>query len=282
MDRFVDRDVAGLVSPSGSETIRHRADIEGLRAVAVIAVVAFHCGFSQFGGGFVGVDVFYVLSGYLITTFMVGEITATSRLSFVGFYGRRARRLLPAATLVIAATMVAGWFVLDPLSRRDLTGDALSATTYTINWRFAARSTDYFQSELAPSALQHYWSLAAEEQFYIVWPVVIAVLAGRTVRRRVLTIGVGLITAASFVVCQIVTARSQPWAFFGLHTRMWQLGLGALVAIGWTSVGRMPGRFDDSHRPPAWQQSCSRPWSSTTRPHGRGLPRWCLRSARWR
>ena len=219
--------------------MKFRGDIEGLRAVAVIVVVLFHCGVSMFGGGYIGVDVFFVLSGFLITSLMLGEIGSTSGLSFAGFYGRRARRLLPAATMVIAATVLVGWFVLSPLARRDLVGDALSATTYTVNWRFAVESTDYFQSELAPSALQHYWSLAVEEQFYVIWPLAIWLLAGRRLHRGRLVAGLGVVVVASFVVSVVVTTRSQPWAFFGLHTRMWQLGSGALLAVLWPRAERI-------------------------------------------
>jgi peptidoglycan/LPS O-acetylase OafA/YrhL len=222
--------------------MKFRPDIEGLRAIAVLLVVLYHCGVDVFGGGYLGVDVFFVLSGFLITSLMLAEIESTQRLSFGAFYGRRARRLLPAATMVIAATVVAGWFVLNPLSRRDLIGDAVSATTYTVNWRFATQSTDYFQAELAPSALQHYWSLAVEEQFYVIWPAIVWLLAGRRLRRARLVAGLGLLIAASFVVCVVVTGRSQPWAFFGLHTRLWQLGAGALGAVLWPHIDRVSPR----------------------------------------
>jgi len=220
--------------------VTFRADIEGLRAVAVLAVVLYHCGVTAVGGGYIGVDVFFVLAEFLITSLMLSEIESTSRLSFRNFYGRRARRLLPAATMVIAATVFTGWFVLSPLARRDLIGDALSATTYTVNWRLASHGTDYFQSELAPSALQHYWSLAVEEQFYVAWPLIIWLLAGPRLRRGRRCAGLGLVVVASFAVCLVVTEERQPWAFFGLHTRMWQLGAGSLLAAAWPTVARLP------------------------------------------
>lgn len=220
--------------------MKFRGDIEGLRAVAVIVVVLFHCGIAATGGGYIGVDVFFVLSGFLITTLMLDEITSKGRLSLGAFYGRRARRLLPASCLVVAVTVLVGWFVLSPLARRDLVGDALSASTYTVNWRFASQATDYFQSELAPSALQHYWSLAVEEQFYVVWPLFIWLLAGRRVRRLSLGAGIGIVVATSFVLNITLTAESQPWAFFGLHTRMWQLGAGAFLSVAWPLADRIP------------------------------------------
>ena len=224
----------------GAGGVRFRGDVEGLRALAVLAVVLYHCGVPGFAGGYLGVDVFFVVSGFLITSLMLDEIATTRRLSFAAFYGRRARRLLPAATLVIGVTLFAGWFVLSPLAWRDLLGDALSATTYTVNLRLAAQSTDYFQSALPPSALQHYWSLAVEEQFYLVWPLAIWVLAGPKLSRARLGVGVGVIVGVSFVMSLVMTVRNQPWAFFGLHTRMWQLGGGALLAVAWPYVGRIP------------------------------------------
>ncbi len=220
--------------------MKFRGDVEGLRAVAVIAVVLYHCGIPHLAGGYLGVDVFFVLSGFLISSLMFGEIESTRRLSFAAFYGRRARRLLPAATMVIAVTLIAGWYVLSPLAWHDLLGDALSATTYTVNWRFAAQSTDYFQSALPPSALQHYWSLAVEEQFYLVWPLVIWLLAGARLRRARVAGGIGVIVGVSFVLSLVLTVRNQPWAFFGLQTRMWQLGAGALLAAAWPHIGRVP------------------------------------------
>ncbi len=220
--------------------MRKRSDIEGLHAIAILAVVLYHCRISWLGGGFVGVDVFFVVSGFLITSLMLTEIEQTRRLSFPAFYGRRARRLLPVACLVIVTTVAIGWIVLSPLERRRLVDDALSAVTYTVNWRLASQSTDYLRADAAPSALQHYWSLAVEEQFYLIWPIVIWLLAGARLSRRRVTVGLGVLVAASFVVCQVLTTRAQPWAFFGLQARLWQLGCGALLAVLWNLVAAIP------------------------------------------
>ena len=153
--------------------MRYRPEIDGVRALAVVAVVAYHAGVPGFGGGFVGVDVFFVISGFLITGLLAGEVERSGRLSVAGFYGRRARRLLPVAALVTVATVAVGWWVLSPLDRGDLSADALATSTYTINLRLAAQHYDYLRADLFPSAFQQFWSLAVEEQFYLVWPLVL-------------------------------------------------------------------------------------------------------------
>lgn len=211
-----------------------RRDIEGLRAVAVGVVVLYHAHFLGLRGGFVGVDVFFVISGFLITSLLLREHTASGRISLSHFYGRRVRRLLPASCLVVVGTVVAGNFWLEPLRLRDLGTDAIASGGFVANIVFAQRGTDYLQSALPPSALQHYWSLAVEEQFYVVWPALLALLLWRGIGARSrATIGIAAISAASLVVCIWQTSTSQPWAFFGLHARAWELGAGALLALAW-------------------------------------------------
>ena len=147
-----------------------RPDVEGLRALAVIAVVLFHLRLGAFQGGFVGVDVFFVLSGFLITRLLLKELASTGTLSLPGFWARRARRLLPASSLVLVATVLAGTVALSPLAQRTLGVDAMAAGVFVVNFVFAGRFGDYFAAQLAeaqPSALLHYWSLAVEEQFYL-------------------------------------------------------------------------------------------------------------------
>ena len=157
-------------SEAGPSTDRFRPDLEGLRGVAIAAVVLFHVGIPWFPGGFVGVDVFFVLSGFLITGLIVREIGETGSLSFTRFYARRARRLLPAALVCLAVTLVASAVILPPLRVRDVAGDGIAAALYVSNVRFALEATDYFLAHLVPSPLLHYWSLGVEEQFYLVWP----------------------------------------------------------------------------------------------------------------
>ena len=214
-----------------------RKDIEGLRALAVVAVILYHAHFLGMRGGFVGVDVFFVISGFLITTLLVREHARTGRVSFARFYARRARRLLPASAIVVVGTLIAGSYWLEPLRLRDLGTDAAASSAFVANFVFAARDTDYLQSSLPPSALQHFWSLSVEEQFYMVWPALLALLlwrTGRSLRRA--TVGIATIVAVSFAVGVWQTSAAQPWAFFGLHARAWELGIGALLALSWPLV----------------------------------------------
>lgn len=221
--------------PSG-----RRLDIEGLRAIAVLIVVFYHAAWPGFSGGYVGVDVFFVISGFLITGLLVDEIDRSGGVSLVGFYSRRIRRLLPASALAIFGTIALSWFVLSPLAMRDLLRDALAAFTYTANIQFTSTATDYFQSELPPSALQHMWSLAVEEQFYLVWPIVVLLIAGRAASRRRLGIGLGTLVVVSFVASVVVTQQNQPWAFFMLPTRAWELAIGGLVGMAVHRFGTVP------------------------------------------
>ena len=217
-----------------------RRDIEGLRAIAVVSVILYHAHFLGLRGGFVGVDVFFVISGFLITTLLVREHSAAGRISLPRFYGRRARRLLPASAVVIVGTLLAANKWLEPLRLRDLGTDAISSGAFVANIGFARRGTDYLQSALPPSALQHYWSLAVEEQFYVVWPALLSLLMwkkGSTHKRAL--IGILTVSVASFAVCVWQTSTSQPWAFFGLHARAWELGVGALLALAWKSVEQL-------------------------------------------
>ena len=162
-----------------------RPDVEGLRAVAVLLVVLFHCG-AWIPGGYVGVDVFFVISGFLITTQLVRELRETGRISLRGFYARRARRILPAATLTTVVTVVVAGLLLPPLAANRVFGDARAAAVFGANIHFAARDANYFSADLPPSPLQHYWSLSVEEQFYFVWPLllVLSSLVWLGLRRR--------------------------------------------------------------------------------------------------
>ena len=224
-------------------SVEKRRDIEGLRALAVIAVVLYHAHFLGLDGGFVGVDVFFVISGFLITTLLIREHSATSRISLAHFYGRRARRLLPASAVVIVGTLIAANKWLEPLRLHDLGSDAIASGAFVANIGFARRGTDYLQSALPPSALQHYWSLAVEEQFYVVWPALLSLLMWRakSAARRA-GLGILVLSIASLIVCIWQTSASQPWAFFGLHARAWELGVGALLAIGWQTVDTLNDR----------------------------------------
>ncbi|GAB3644762.1 acyltransferase family protein [Glycomyces tarimensis] len=223
-----------------------RPDIEGLRAIAVGLVVLGHAGFPHLDGGYVGVDVFFVISGFLITSLLLRELTATGRISVAGFYARRATRLLPMAATVTVATLAASWLWLPPTRFASIAGDALAGSLYFVNYRLAAEGTEYLNGDEAPSPFQHYWSLAVEEQFYLVWPLLL-IAVGLLLRRRPelvrdgLTVVLLAIIGVTFAAGAVLSGHDPVWSYFGLHTRGWELAIGALVAVGATAFARMPG-----------------------------------------
>jgi len=223
----------------------HRRDIEGLRAVAVVLVVAFHVGVDRFlgrfsieafRGGFIGVDVFYVISGFLITGLLLKEAESTGAVSLRRFYARRIRRLLPASTFVLVVTVLAGAVLLPRIDVTALTRDALAAGLYMSNIWFGSQATDYLGAGSTQSAVLHYWSLSLEEQFYLLWPgLLVGALALARWRgadlRRVVAGLVGVVCFLSFFASLFLTPVSAPWAYFGLHTRAWELGVGAALVL---------------------------------------------------
>ena len=221
-----------------------RRDIEGLRALAVGFVVLFHAKFLGLTGGFIGVDVFFVVSGFLITSLLINEHSSVGEISLKNFYARRARRLLPASALVIALTALASRIWLEPLRLRDIGTDAVASGGFFANILFGVRSTDYLQAGQPPSPFQHFWSLSVEEQFYIVWPALLMLLLWKSRDRHMRAIvAITLLSVASLALCIWQTTQSQPWAFFGLHTRAWELGVGALVALTWKYIEQLPTNF---------------------------------------
>ena len=225
------RDATSDARPGVTAKPGFRPDIQGLRAVAVMLVVLFHSGVETLSGGYVGVDVFFVISGFLITTHLLESLERDGRIHFGRFYAKRARRILPAALLVAALTLVAAWIWMSPLLMRSVVGGAIATALYGPNYFFALQDTDYL-AESTPSVYQHYWSLGIEEQFYLLWPALLAVgfwLCRRSERRVMVLVAV--VTAASFLACVLMMDVSQPWAFFSLPTRAWELGAGGLVAF---------------------------------------------------
>ena len=209
-----------------------RDDLDGLRAIAALLVVLFHAGFPVLPGGFIGVDVFYVLSGFFITGILLRDIEKYGRIRFAEFYSRRARRLMPAATVVLLVTALAVWTIM-PVARLQDTGiDILSAANYLANFRFAGQATNYFATQ-DPSPVLHFWSLAVEEQFYLVWPIFILGCArlSKRLRRNIITPGIVLVTACSLLACIWYTFQNQPVAFYMFPLRAWELGVGALAHI---------------------------------------------------
>jgi peptidoglycan/LPS O-acetylase OafA/YrhL len=208
-----------------------RLDIQGLRAVAVSLVALGHAGVTQVAGGYVGVDVFFVISGFLITSLMLREHAREGRIALGRFYARRALRLLPASTLVVLATLAGSWLFLGPLRFADYAKDAIASAWYVVNFRLADAGTDYFNTDVPPSPFQHFWSLAVEEQFYLIWPIVL-IVALKVFRRRVLlAIPLFALAAASFAVNLHLTETAPSWAYFGSQGRIWELAVGALLAL---------------------------------------------------
>jgi peptidoglycan/LPS O-acetylase OafA/YrhL len=225
---------------------RFRADVAGLRAVAVGLVLLYHAGLSFVPGGFAGVDVFFVISGFLITGLLLSEIDRHGRVSLLGFYARRAKRILPAATVVLVATVAAVWLFIPRVQWHDVGGDIVAAAVYVVNWRLADRAVDYLAADAPPSPVQHFWSLAVEEQFYLVWPLLIiaAVLVARMIQRKnvrsILWIGLAALALPSFAWSIMETAASPDSAFFVSTTRMWELSVGAGVALAAAGLARLP------------------------------------------
>ena len=229
----------------------YRPDIEGLRAVAIGLVLVYHGAGDLLPGGFVGVDVFFVISGFLITGILVRELERDRQVSLVRFYARRAKRLLPATAVVLVATSVLTWATTSPVVWRVFAGDIVGAAFYVVNWVLAGRAVDYLAEDVDVSPVQHFWSLAVEEQFYVVWPLLI-VAAAWWLRRRpqartrpVLTLAIGAVIVGSLVCSVLWTSSSPSVAFFATPTRLWELGIGALVAIGaplWERLPAAPAR----------------------------------------
>lgn len=247
MSYFVSRRSAVGKAAKTSVPKPFRADVQGLRALAVLAVVLSHVT-GMPSGGFIGVDVFFVVSGFLITGLLLREYDRTGRISFTGFYKRRIKRILPASIVVILVTAVASYLLL-PKSRADSSlWDAVWAFLFVGNWRFASSGTDYFQEGVAPSPLQHFWSLAVEEQFYFIWPwlllgifVLVARFGRRGTERTVAGILMLMVSILSFWWALYETGSNPTVAYFSTFSRAWELGIGALIAVAAPAFSRIPG-----------------------------------------
>ena len=214
---------------------RTRTDIQGLRAIAVAMVVVYHLHHPLLPGGFVGVDVFFVISGFLITAHLISRPPRRPR-DLADFWGRRIRRLLPASLLVLSCTLVAAWLVAPETQWEATARDVQLAAVYVLNWGLAGQAVDYLAADNVPTAVQHFWSLSVEEQFYFIWPLLIAgtVLAARRRPRATTTAlaaTLGTVVVASFVFSVARTASDPAAAYFITPTRIWELGTGGLVAL---------------------------------------------------
>lgn len=241
----------------GAAEKRFRPDIEGLRAVAVLAVVLFHADVPGLRGGFVGVDVFFVISGFLITGLLWREASTAGTVRLRAFYGARARRLLPASAFVGVVTVIGAAVLLPPLQVDAVAVDGVTSALYVSNYWFIGTGVAYFakQGMLSPSPFQHYWSLGVEEQFYLVWPVLIigtawllrrsrrfATRTEATTSVRPYLVVLASVAAISFALSLFFTFLIPPVAFFSLPTRAWQLAAGGLVALTASRWRRIPAR----------------------------------------
>ena len=199
--------------------------IQGLRALAALLVTIFHA--KLLPGGFIGVDIFYVISGYLITGLILREIESTGKLDLPTFYQRRIKRLLPTSVFVLFVTAIVGFFVLPVITRDALGRDLFAAATYISNYLFAWWENDYQNLDATPSPFIHYWSLAVEEQFYVIWPIFLLFLS--RYGKRAIFRGIAITTFLSLLLSIYQTQTSPIWAFYSLPTRAWELGFGALL-----------------------------------------------------
>ena len=211
-----------------------RPEIQGLRAIAVLSVLAYHLWPGALPGGYVGVDVFFVVSGYLITGGLFDEAVANGRIGIGAFYARRIRRLLPAATLVlVVAALALAWL---PRTRQAAgTAEIIASALQVQNWWLASRAVDYLASADAPGLLTHFWSLAIEEQYYITWPLLLGLAlcwpgARRHPRRVFLVMGLGIVLV-SLAYSVWLTGTRPALAYFSTFTRAWELGMGGLLAV---------------------------------------------------
>ncbi|MBM3686657.1 MAG: acyltransferase [Actinobacteria bacterium] len=217
--------------PTGVESLRHRPALDGVRAVAVGGVVTYHVGALWLPGGFLGVDLFFVLSGFLITGILIDQIDRDGRIAFATFFARRARRLLPALYLLLIVVCAWAAFIAAPQVIGDLRGAALAALFYVANWFFIITGQSYFADMLGPSPLEHTWSLAIEEQYYLLWPLLLLLLA-RRVSPRILGVIVIVMIVLSVLLMAVLYDEGDPSvAYFGTFARIHELLVGSLLAL---------------------------------------------------
>jgi len=241
--------------------MKYRNDIQGLRAIAVLLVIFSHVGIAGFAGGWIGVDVFFVISGFLITGLLIREYDASHHVSLLQFYFRRAKRILPASLVTILVVLIASNLLLNSIRTANITSDSLWAVGFVSNIHFIKINTDYFTSGQAVSPLQHFWSLAVEEQFYLIWPALFLLISrqhGLRIRswstlrsQRVLLVAV--IASALSLMWSISYTNSNPTsAYFSTLTRVWELGFGVLLACTIPQIQRLTERWTDDERSVAY------------------------------
>lgn len=237
----------GSPSPTGNDVPRQsgfRKDIEGLRAIAVLLVALCHAGVPGLAGGYIGVDVFFVISGFLITSLLLRPLELGSGRRMVrDFYARRVRRILPAATLTIVATIVASYYYLGFLRGDQIARDGLWTSLFAANIHFALNGTNYLAAQQPPSPLQNFWSLGVEEQFYLVWPALLLLVAwfAKRIPLRIKLAAVLAVVFSTSLAWSIIQTNSDPtWAYFSPLTRAWELASGALIAVALPLLRTIP------------------------------------------
>ncbi|HEX5587486.1 MAG TPA: acyltransferase family protein [Acidimicrobiia bacterium] len=238
-----ERELSSPPARSTASPLGYQPALDGLRALAVGAVLLYHGGVSWSSGGFLGVDVFFVLSGFLITSLLVTEFQRTGGIAVISFYGRRLRRLLPALLLMLGAVLVYAITIAPTSQLRDLRSDILATLGYVTNWRLIAANHGYFDAFAAPSPLKHTWSLAVEEQWYLIWPIVVVGLLKLTRERgRRLGLAIGVTAVACGVSTLAMILQYSPGTdpsrvYYGTDTRAQELLTGALLALVCAQVG---------------------------------------------
>jgi peptidoglycan/LPS O-acetylase OafA/YrhL len=230
----------------GKSSWGHYPALDGLRTVAVFLVMLFHCGVAGFDGGFVGVDLFFVLSGFLVSSILIEEADRTGHIRLGRFYGRRVRRLLPAAIVVVAATGAVEVLLSSLVARLPWVGDAQASLLYVSNWRFLSQSNDYFAADIDKSPFLHFWSLSIEEQFYFAFPLLLLLLFKLRSRwRPAVVAGVAVLTGLSVIAQVYWASHDSNHAYYGTDARIYQLLVGVLAALAWrryrNRVWRLPG-----------------------------------------
>ena len=214
-------------------TFRYQPALDGLRAFAVSAVIAYHLDYDWAGGGFLGVDTFFVLSGFLITSLLLRERAHSDRISLAGFWARRARRLLPAVFLLLVVVTIYSASAMNPFELHQLRGDAIASLFYVANWHFISTGQSYFDLFLSPSPLQHLWSLAIEEQFYLLWPLVVVgvMKVGNAPRKAMFVVTIAGIAVSTLLMAVLYSEANPSRAYYGTEARAHTLLVGCLLAL---------------------------------------------------
>jgi peptidoglycan/LPS O-acetylase OafA/YrhL len=228
-----------------SQRLPFQPSIQGLRAISIVLVVLCHAGVPWFQGGFIGVDLFFVISGYLITGLLLREQRASGHIAYAQFISRRLKRLLPSLITMVLVTTVVASLLLSPYEAHEQMGSLIYALTWTSNLFFAFSEADYFADLVSKDLFLHTWSLGVEEQFYLFWPLLLSFLGlvGFTARKSLLLGFLGLAFTLSLAACWYWSTQNSLYAFYLMPTRIWQFSLGAMVYVVFSEQQRMPANL---------------------------------------